>query len=339
MANYIIDNRLKFKSGFQSNFIKTIKNGSNFTWKQLSDKLGISIYTIRIDWRLERSTIPYSKALELLKLYPFISKDELIGNSIEKILPPNWGQLKGGEIYASRHHKKIKIPSIKKDSFAEFIGIMLGDGHLSKEGIEISLEYPLELEYASYVYNLIYRLFDREPIMTFKKGSNSAIYLILNSKPLVVFLNSISMKIGNKVKNQVGVPDFITEDLKLTRACIRGLIDTDGGIFEKQRGYKRSLIEFKNFSKPLKNFVEEGLTKLGFKVSKGGPNSIRIQNQDEIYRYYREIGFSNVKNLIRFDCFKNFGKVPNRKELISIYKSDRSLAVGHKHIGVCFPSL
>ena len=43
-------------------------------------------------------------------------------------------------------------------------------------------------------------------------------------------LNNFGIKPGNKKQNNVGIPNWIFDSKKYLRACIRGLIDTDGGV-------------------------------------------------------------------------------------------------------------
>ena len=54
--------------------------------------------------------------------------------------------------------KKIKIPELD-ERLAEFIGVYLGDGTLTKYFIRISGDYRYDIPYFNYLKDLIYKLF------------------------------------------------------------------------------------------------------------------------------------------------------------------------------------
>ena len=61
------------------------------------------------------------------------------------------------------------------------------------------------------------------------------------------------------------------------------------------------------------------LNKLGFKSSKGNQGlNIRIQNQEEVHKFFKIVGSSNLKNIIRYKEFLKSGCVPKRKETIEL---------------------
>ncbi|MGI0060786.1 MAG: LAGLIDADG family homing endonuclease, partial [Nitrosotalea sp.] len=287
MAGYIIDRRLQFKPGKQRELVLNIKQHYSLKWEDLSKVAGVSTHTISVDWAQERSTLPYHHLEKILNEYPLYTLNYVLFNLVAKELQPKWGQIKGGKASIAKASKNLPIVFPKKSDpkFSEFIGILLGDGHLSVSGIEIILEYPAENSYKDYIANLMSELFSRNPIIKIKKSNSNTIHLRINSKNLVKFLNTLGLKTGNKVVNGASIPNFINEDRSLLKCCIRGLIDTDGGIFNKQAGYSRGLIEFSNHSKPLLNSVKNGLLTLGFTPSKAGEGAIRIQTQKEIHKY------------------------------------------------------
>lgn len=344
MAKYIIDRRVKFKRGMQSALIRYVKNYNKFSWEEFSELIGVSDHTLRIDWGKEKSTMPLSICMKMVEKYSDKRWDSIQRYCVKDILRPCWGQRKGGLVSLQKNRlcrvKNIRFPRKNDKSLSEFIGIMLGDGHLSVNGIEISIENPLELDYAIYIRDIIYDLFNVTCKIKTKSASRNVIYLIVNSRRLVCFLTELGLKIGNKVKNNVGIPKFILEDKTLLKWCIRGLVDTDGGIFEKQKGYTRALIEFKNFSKNLLRDVSFGLERLGFTVSASGKNSIRIQSQNEIITYFESIGSSNKKNVVRYEFFIETGHIPKKRELFGMLpktKSAHHLAVKLSLKDMSFP--
>ena len=136
---------------------------------------------------------------------------------------------------------------------------------------------------------------------------------------LVSFLQKKGLTIGNKIKKRASFPEWIFEDDKLSASALRGLFDTDGGIYEKQKGYRRAIIEFQTKSPYIHKDILKLLNKLGFKSSKGNQGlNIRIQNQEEVHKFFKIVGSSNLKNIIRYKEFLKSGCVPKRKETIEL---------------------
>ena len=85
------------------------------------------------------------------------------------------------------------------------------------------------------------------------------------------------------------------------KACVRGLMDTDGGLYShshttKGIRYKNIGLCFTSFSKPLLNSVSKILTKnsIGHSIKK---NRIFIYNLATIKKYLLVFGTNNPKNL------------------------------------------
>ncbi len=93
-------------------------------------------------------------------------------------------------------------------------------------------------------------------------------------------------------------------------------MDTDGGVFFKQKNYSRILLEYTSFSKPLLDDFRSALTQLGFTPSKSNSKAVRIQKQPEILRYCDEVGFSNPKHSFKVKYFRKNGVMPSRELLL-----------------------
>ncbi len=111
---------------------------------------------------------------------------------------------------------------------------------------------------------------------------------------------------GNKVQQQVDVPSWIKKKKSYSVACLRGLIDTDGGIIKhrytvggKKYCYKK--LSFINSSIPLVLFVLKMLKQLGMspRITRNGKES-RLDSQADMKKYFHIIGSSNPKHLNRW---------------------------------------
>ena len=91
--------------------------------------------------------------------------------------------------------------------------------------------------------------------------------------------------------------------MEYSAACLRGLMDTDGGVFlHKYRVngkiYSYKKICFTNRSVPLLDFVEETLLRLGFnpkKILKVENKKVWLYNSNEVEEYLGLVGTSNQR--------------------------------------------
>jgi len=161
--------------------------------------------------------------------------------------------------------KELLKPHLKKcESFAELIGIILGDGSLYKSNyrVQISFNGLDDVKYVNYVKDLLNRLFHITPKEYWEKNGKNATGkekgMILYYYKKQIFNEFILHGIisGNKTKNQISVPRWIKTNKGYVIACIRGLFDTDGSLhlYSKRPSLR---IEFSNASLPLiKDFYD-----------------------------------------------------------------------------------
>jgi hypothetical protein len=164
---------------------------------------------------------------------------------------------KSNAYYNSEKSNNFKLNL--NSQLAEFMGICLGDGCLYKKGnkstITISLNRIDEERYVTYVKNVIFNLFHKNPSEAPFKGSK-AINLNLYDREFFDELIKLGLKSGNKVDNQVRVPSIIKNNQNLKAPCLKGLIDTDGSVWVNF-SHRSIYISFRNASLPLvKDFKE-----------------------------------------------------------------------------------
>ena len=146
-------------------------------------------------------------------------------------------------------------PNKNNPHLAEFIGIVLGDGGITESQVQITLNSIADKMYVHYVKNLIKKLFFYTPSI-YKRRDSQATIIIITGINFVFHMKQLGLKIGNKTKQQVAVPSWIINNHTLSNWCVRGLMDTDGGIFThsyKVNGKKYSYLklQFSNRSRPL----------------------------------------------------------------------------------------
>lgn len=312
-----IDKRVSINSDLLKQIIIKTKENKKLTWKEFGLKLGVSEQTVRHDWINKGNTIPFSIFHKIIKM----SNEKFnILNKI-KVKEPFWGQkLKNGLIKT----KKIKFPDINTEEFAEFYGIMLGDGCVFSNmyGLAISADKILEHNYFNkYIKNLIYTLFGVYPSFYYSKKVRS-MNCFLYSKLAAEFMAEVGFPIGKKNKGRLVIPNFIFKDNTRLAKCMRGLMDTDGSLSSHPNS--KIMIHLSIPNKDLRSSVMKGLKQLninGGEFNKG----IMIYGRDKIKDFYKKIGFSNKKNIIKYEKFIETAKVPSTKEVEIFIREIKSI--------------
>lgn len=231
------------------------------------------------DFKMIISEIKENKGLSLRKISVIIGtnvRNFLYGttNSILESSIIKLTELANKKIEYSYKEKEAFKPQLKKNEpLAELIGIILGDGGLYKSTyrVQISFNGIDDIKYVYYVKKLLTRLFHISPKEYWEKNSENAngtekgMILYYYRKKIFCELISHGIISGNKMKNQISVPNWIKKNQKYTIACIRGLFDTDGclHLYIKRPSLR---IEFSNASLPLiKDFYDMCIS-LGIKA-------------------------------------------------------------------------
>lgn len=186
-------------------------------------------------------------------------------------------------------NRKIFVPAKHSAELAEFLGIMLGDGHITRTQIMVTLEK--DLDYAYYVKKLMRELFRAKPkIFVSQKG-----YYTVYFGSCAISKSKWLLKQGmayNKDRRQIKIPGWVFQEKNYLQAMIRGLVDTDGSIHRLKWGGQ---ISFCNASKPLLYGFRKALLILGFNPSKISGRNVYLTRKPDILRYIKSIGFKKIK--------------------------------------------
>lgn len=321
--------KLKLPKSEQRKFLEKIFDKSGLGIENLAELINVSPRTIR-DWKREKYNISKNATDKLCKFFdiaPPYDEKKLIYNWLKIKIGisrkgaiarynkyGNFGTLEGRRKGGSKALKILReqgliplckywaLPKNKSVDLAEFVGIMLGDGGITKEQATVTLNSEADKHYIEYVISLGRKLFRNKPAIV-KKKDCKATDLRYSGIKLVNFLISIGLKRGNKVKQQVGVPDWIQKSNTYKLACLKGLMDTDGCVVVSTHkvGLKRYVYYnpcFANRSKPLLDFVADTLREQGLHPSVVGER-IWLYNKAEIRAYFDIIGSSNAR-LLKF---------------------------------------
>ena len=306
--------RLLFKTGEQKDYLLKAKNKLSRKTAFLAKLCGVHERTVG-DWLQEKYFISQSAAQKISERLK-IKTPEII-----KTLPDFWSISKAGKIGAVARYKiygnpgtkdgrskggkkscRIQQEALKKgvvtgfvvrknvllpahsEDLAEAVGIILGDGHISRFQVFTHSSAIVDKEYADYIDKLFRRLFNVDVVRL--KVRKNTISQVISGREIVEFL---------------------------ARMGLKGLFDTDGSIYyhrhvTRGREYNDIGWEFGNLNTNLLQEFQKFLLKKGFN-SKIKETSVAIYNRFDIHQYFKEIGGSNPKHLMRYlQYFQGVGR-------------------------------
>ncbi len=164
-----------------------------------------------------------------------------------------------------KHYSSLR----KTTELAEFIRILLGDGHIQKfprtERIVITCgTHVSKTRYIKRIVGIVIKVFDKQPSVL-KRKDNSAFDISLYQCKLC---SRLGIPAGNKIKNNVGVPEWIKNKKQYMISCLKGLFETDG-CFQKDPSNYAQYIEVKNLCKQILSDVYVMLISLGYSPQAG----------------------------------------------------------------------
>lgn len=181
---------------------------------------------------------------------------------------------------------------------AEFVGIMLGDGHISEGQVKITLGNK-EQDFVNYIISLFKKLFDCE-LKTFKTNKGYTV-LYIGFIKLVRYLRNMGLR-NNKVREQVGVPKWILGKEEYKTNFLRGFFDTDGSVYKLRHGWQ---ISYCNRSFSLLNGTRDILLSLDYHPSAISGYNIYLTRRTDLNRFVNQIGSNNLKKKIIFQKIIN----------------------------------
>ena len=180
----------------------------------------------------------------------------------------------------------------QKEKLAYLVGVALGDGNLSNpNGRAIRLRISCFSGYpklADEIVKTIRTLLPKNKVSRVKKQGRCLDISVYSNK----LEELIPWKVGrgSKIKQSAHVPDWILENPKFSKACLRGLIQTDGCIYV-DRGYQ--MVNFTSNIEALWLDARKMIEELGFK-----PNVLKILNDHGNFKYTVRVS-RDAKRFIR----------------------------------------
>ena len=321
-------NRVRLTLEDLKEYFEQIKIKSNLSYVDFARLWKINPRTLR-DWKKGTYTFPEEFSIKIgHQLHVHLPSTAVIKNeteiralagkiggiaSIKKYGNPGTaiGRSKGGMNSLTTHQrmntgfkiaKIFSVPQITAE-FAEFIGIMLGDGGITKYQIRITLNKIDDKEYVKYVRELINQIFQEYPSLQYKKGK--AVDLVVSGKNLVQILLSYGLVKGDKIKQQIQIPSWINNNNDFGLSVLRGLFDTDGSVYldkhyKKEIVYKSVCVAYTSYSVLLRLNIYDTLCKFGFSPTVSTKNRIMLRKRKDVIHFFDLVKSNNKKHIMRY---------------------------------------
>lgn len=226
------------------------------------------------------------------------------------------GRSRGGTRSLETHRKKdtrfkqrrpIRVPK-RSAALAEFLGAMMGDGHVGAYQATLTTNATTDLAHARHIRRLAQVLFDIRPSLVMRSAANACV-VIMSSVELCDFLERQGLPRGSKLRIGVRIPPWIPKNPAFSRACIRGLFDTDGSVYLdrhmiKGRSYAHVGLVFTNREPNILRFFSDALEGTGFNPTQTSRYAVFLRRAKEIDRYFELVGTSNPKHRKRYEQFR-----------------------------------
>lgn len=196
--------------------------------------------------------------------------------------------------------KNVTLPQ-HSSLLAEFIGILLGDGSVSKYQTGVTLNSIADKDYIPKVIEISKVLFPEANVSAVKKGKFNAIELRISSRIVSDFLREMGIISGKKK-----VPLWILHSNVYRNSCVRGLFDTEGSVSLKKYIGKNGTrkyyqLNFRNYDKEIMRFVRDTLLELNLKPTMTLTKSLYLSNPYALKTFLNEIKPTNPKLITKLD--------------------------------------
>ena len=222
---------------------------------------------------------------------------------------------------------KLNLNNFKiNEDLAEFYGILIGDGCISKFKHQERVHYAIRIDgnsltdiqyYHNHLKTLIERIINREIKVKFRKEGN-CIFIMFEYRDFALFLNDyLGFPFGKK--GEILIDKEFMKNQQYLIAILRGLFDTDGCLYFTKNNSKNRyypIIEISSHSKALLNQLHRVLSELKFRVKISHfKDSVKLHGKDNLIKFMKFIGTNHPDKLSKFNYWTKFGYCPKIDEL------------------------
>jgi len=223
-------------------------------------------------------------------------------------------ELRPSYIQVHNEPRSVVLPTELDGRLSELLGVIAGDGHVSRLKYQVHICGHKQLDRAyivGHVAPLVTSLFRTTP---FIRTNKATVYCRFYSKPVVLFFGRVfKIPIGKK-KGRLRIPQQIRQNQEFLTHYLRGLFDTDGSIY---RHHQSGLaLDITSASPDFRADVVSALIVLGFHPKHNGKN-VQLYRQSEIKRFFEVVKPANEKHLIKYWAHNRLGYLPKAQEIFA----------------------
>lgn len=314
-----------------TNYFDLVRHKSHLSLEQLCSDLGVSKRMFSY-WRKEKYTFSETVSTQIDQKYgvSLPGDAKLIEVSEQRSISGRKGGIarfklygdpgtpegrrKGGLNSLTTHktlntgfitRKPFKVP-MKSGGLAEVFGIMIGDGGLTHNQARITLGARDDAGYSLYVMELLNTVLGIKPSL--KNFTPGTIDIYISGRGAVEFFYGHGLPIGNKVRQNHGIPEWILNDSNFSIAALRGIFDTDGCVFLdkhkiKGRLYRNIGLAYTTYSPGLRIDISEVLNGMGMSPTLTSENRVMLRKKKDIELFWNIIRPANLKHINRYSRF------------------------------------
>jgi hypothetical protein len=311
-------------------FFDEILNKGDTNLKQFSKKTGLNYSNLK-QYRRGDKLLPDKYFRIIINYSP--NKYYWLKNNTK--FNDNWGGVKGGvnaarradlqkRLFYVRSFRKIVKVNISKPNklFCEFYGMLLGDGcithyqdnyeHVKRTEIVITCNKNLDAEYLKNWKKVLNKRYNLNAYY-YESKKHNVCWLKIRNKELCLELNKkFDVPIGFKYNKLKLSPALLRLSWNVKKYIIRGLLDTDGCILaNKRENYRYPWITITSKSERFRNQIIKMLREQGYPAYNTGQD-VCVRGIANVNRWFRDIGSSNSRNLLKYQYFLKHGYLPAR---------------------------
>jgi hypothetical protein len=221
------------------------------------------------------------------------------------------------------HYFDMNLPSKITPELAEEVGWHIGDGSMNfyKRGNKLKGFYQLrghieedKNHYLTRIKPIFKKLFDIE-IKIREMPSTRVIGFQIWNNELIKFKEKLGLPLGKKT--DIKIPSQFLLNKKLKEAIIRGIFDTDGGIYLEKKNHRLyPRMHITTISSELGNQILNILQELDFRATKYSQLYNKKYNRKRSYvlsirgvkmfhKFIKEINPKNPKHIKKYEKFLN----------------------------------
>jgi len=177
----------------------------------------------------------------------------------------------------------------KNGDLAEFIGVVLGDGHIHKFQRTESLAIFSNANNPGFIQryaDLLERIFKKRPCVAPSDKKGGCVRIRIYQKNIS---KRLGIPTGARKDAKIKIPQWILKNKAYLIRCLRGLYEAEGS-FSVHKPTSTYKFFFSNKNETLLYFVYQALKDLGFYSNRSG-YKVQISRKEEVYKCKKLIQF------------------------------------------------